>query len=132
MATSIDDLNLQDVQIGTAANFRKTINDNFKNDSTGHTSIQTVVNNQVKPAITELQTKVGEWNTTNHGTITSFIGNWPNNKTLTDIIGAWNVTTYGTMTARLGGKRVLVGSGTDSRDAAKVGDLICEVGTPSS
>ena len=92
----------------------------------------TKVNNEIKPAVTELQSKVGEWNTTNHGTITSFIGNWPNNKTLTDIIGVWDVAAYGNMTARLGGKRVLVGSGTDSRTTAKVGDLICEVGTPSS
>ena len=131
MATPVSNLTLtrSDIEVGFAATFRARIDNNFRSYQD---ELQAKINNEVKPAITELQYKVGEWNTTNHGTITSFIDNWPNNKTLTDIIGLWDASTYGNMTTRLGGKRVLVGSGTDTRTSAKVGDLICEVGTPSS
>ena len=134
MATSVTDLSITKatVNVGSAATFRQTINDNFTNYKN---SIETKVNSQIKPAITELQNKVGEWNTSNYGTITAFVGSWPTSfGTLTNLIGSsWPIDAYGSITNRLGGavtgKRVLVGDEDDARSVAQIGDVICEVYT---
>ena len=137
MATSVTDLSITQatVNVGSAATFRETINTNFTNYKS---TIETKINSQVKPAVTELQSKVGEWNTSNHGTITAFIGTWPNNKTLTDVLGSWDTSTWGTLSTRYfgeyTGRKVLISYNDDGnlgtvRTNAKVKDLICEVYT---
>lgn len=151
MATTITDLNITkaEVAVGSAATFRNTINTNFSNYKT---EIENKVNGQIKTAITELQSKVGEW--TLNGSITAFLGSWqgswPNTLagfigtgypygtygSLTDLLGTgWPKSTVGTISARLGGtqtrRRVIVGIGTDARSSAIVDDLICEIGTSS-
>ena len=111
MATSITNLSITKatVEVGSAATFRNTINDNFTNYKT---AIETKVNNQIKVAVSELQTMLGD---------------------------SWPTGTVGTISARLGGsvtkRRVIVGvvstneTTTVIRNAALVGDLICEVNT---
>lgn len=138
MATSVTDLTITQatVEVGSAATFRETINTNFTNYKN---SIETKINSQVKPAITELQnlftTVVGDWNTSSYGTITSFISGWPSGKNLMDVIGNWDVATYGTIRNRLASPstaaRVFVATGNAGavRSNALVNDLICEVYT---
>ena len=152
MATTITDLNITkaEVAVGSAATFRNTINTNFSNYKT---EIENKVNGQVKTAITELQSKVGEW--TLNGSITAFLGSWqgswPNTLagfigtnypygtygSLTSLLGTgWLKGTWGDMGSRLGGsvtgRRVIIGPSSDNpKNVAKVGDLVCEIGTSS-
>ena len=124
VATTIPDLSLTRVTIdvGSAATFRENINTNF---SVYKSQLETEVNSYVKVAVGELQTRMGDWNTTTYGTITNFLTNswqasWP--KVLATLIGTdypystygsftsllgtgWNKTPYGTISARLSGAR---------------------------
>ena len=134
MATSVTDLSITQatVNVGSAATFRETINTNFTNYKS---TIETKINSQVKPAVTELQSKVGEWNTSSYGTITNFVNGWPSGKSLMDVIGNWDVATYGTIRNRLASPstaaRVFVATGNAGsvRSNALINDLICEVYT---
>lgn len=156
MATTVPELTLTraEVAVGSAARFRETINTNF---STYKTQLETQLNTKVKTAIDELQAKVGDWNTSTLGSITTFAtsgwqASWP--KTLSGFIGtnypwstygsltsilgtSWAKGTYGDIGTRLGGaksgRRVFISYNATSGDVSAVrslavaGDLICEV-----
>ena len=158
MATTVPELTLTraEVAVGSAATFRETINTNF---STYKTQLETQLNTKVKTAIDELQAKVGDWNTSTLGSITTFatsgwqtawpktlsgfIGTnypWSTYGSLTSIIGTgWVKSTYGDISTRLGGaksgRRVYISYNSISGDVnavrglAVANDLICEVYT---
>lgn len=156
MATTVPELTLTraEVAVGSAATFRETINTNF---STYKTQLETQLNTKVKTAIDELQAKVGDWNTSTLGSITTFAtsgwqSSWPTTLSgfigtsypwntygsLTDIIGTgWAKSTYGNISTRLGGaksgRKVFISYNSISGDVSAVrslavaNDLICEV-----
>ncbi len=136
MATTITDLSINkvDMEVGSATAFRENINTNFTNYQT---ALQDKINNQVKPAVAELQTTIGSWDSTSYGSITNFVSGSPANKKLVDVIGVWDVATWGTIRNRFGspstGARVFVADGNAGavRANALEGDLICEIGTSS-
>lgn len=73
MSTTVQNLDVTvvDVKNGPAADFRDDINDNFDEFKN---KLENKVNSEVKPAIQEVQSDLGDWDESSIGTVTDRYG----------------------------------------------------------